>query len=116
MIKAIALFAAVLVVIVLGVGGLLAIPFATASDRKAIATSAVVAVVVQLFGFAIARSVSTQNFLSGWIIGVALRFVTLVAYAFIAVKMLGMPAPAALLSLVTFFFISSLVEPKLLTI
>jgi hypothetical protein len=114
--RAMVLFAAALLVIVLVAGGLLAIPFATASDRKAIATSAVVAVVVQMFGFAIARSVSTQNFLSGWIIGVVLRFVTLVAYAFVAVKVLGMPAPAALLSLVTFFFISSLVEPKLLTI
>ena len=114
--RAMVLFAAALSVIVLVAGGLLAIPFATAGDRKAIATSAVVAVVVQMFGFAIARSVSTQNFLSGWIIGVVLRFVTLVAYAFVAVKVLGMPAPAALLSLVTFFFISSLVEPKLLTI
>jgi len=114
--RAMVLFALALLVIVLVAGGLLAIPFATADDRKAIATSAVVAVVVQLFGFAIARSVSTQNFLSGWIIGVVLRFVTLVAYAFVAVKVLGMPAPSALLSLVTFFFISSLVEPKLLTI
>lgn len=114
--KAMLLFAAALVAIVLGAGALLAIPFATSADRNAIATSAVLAVVVQMFGFAIARSVSTRNFLSGWIIGVALRFVTLVAYAFVAVKMLGMPAPAALISLVTFFFISSLVEPKLLTI
>jgi len=32
------------------------------------------------------------------------------------VKMLGMPAPAGLLSLVTFFFITTLVEPKLLTL
>lgn len=114
--KAMVLFAAAVLVIVLGAGALLAIPFATAGDHKAIEASAVVAVVVQLFGFAIARSVSTRNFMSGWIIGAALRFVTLVAYAFVAVKMLGFPAPAALLSLVTFFFISTLVEPKLLTI
>jgi len=44
--RAMALFAAALLVIVLVAGGLLAIPFATAGDRKAIATSAVVAVVV----------------------------------------------------------------------
>jgi hypothetical protein len=114
--RAMVLFAGAVVVIVLCVGALLAIPFATAGDHRAIRASAVVAVVVQLFGFAIARSVSTEKFMSGWIIAVALRFVTLIAYAYVAVKMLGMPAPAALLSLVTFFFISTLVEPKLLTI
>ena len=61
-------------------------------------------------------SCRSRTILSGWIIGVALRFVTLIAYAFVAVKVLGMPAPAALISLVTFLFISTLVEPKLLTL
>ena len=110
------LFSAAVVVIVLVVGALMAVPFASAADRRAIEVSAVVAVVVQVFGFAVARAVSTRNFMTGWVIGIALRFVTLIAYAFVAVKVLGMPAPAALLSLVTFFFISTLVEPKLLTI
>jgi hypothetical protein len=32
------------------------------------------------------------------------------------VKSLGMPAPAALLSLATFLFLSTLVEPKLLSL
>ena len=53
--KAMALFAAAVVAIVLVTGALLAIPFASPMDRRAIATSAVVAVVVQLFGFAVAR-------------------------------------------------------------
>ena len=114
--KALVLFAAAVVVIVLVVGGLLAVPFGSASDHKAIEASAVVAVVVQVFGFAIARLASERNFMTGWVIGIALRFVTLIAFAFVAVKVLGLPAPAALLSLVTFFFISTLVEPKLLTI
>jgi len=115
-IKALVLFTAAVVAIVLVAGFLLAIPFATDRDHKAIEASAVVAVVVQVFGFAVARSVSGRNFMTGWTIGAALRFVTLFAYAYVAVKLLGMPAPAALLSLVTFFFISTLVEPKLLTI
>jgi hypothetical protein len=114
--KAMAVFGAAVVVIVLGVGALLAIPFASASDHKAIEASAAVAVVVQLFGFAVARAVPARNFMAGWVIGTALRFVALAAYALVAVKLLGLPAPAALLSLVTFFFISTLVEPKLLTI
>ena len=114
--KAMLLFAGVVILIVIGAGLLLVIPFSSPNDRRAIEVSGIVALVVQLFGFAIARSVSTQNFYSGWVIGVALRFVTLVAYAFIAVKLLGLPAPAALISLVTFLFVSTLAEPKLLTL
>jgi len=114
--KTLVLFAAAVVVIVLVTGALLAIPFASPPDRKAIATSGVVAIVVQLFGFAVARLASAGNFMTGWTVGVLLRFVTLGVYAYVAVKVLGLPAPAALLSLVTFFFISTLVEPKLLTI
>jgi hypothetical protein len=114
--KAMVVFLGVVGLIVAAVGLLFAIPFSSPPERRAIEVSGIVAIVVQLFGFAVARSVSTQNFMTGWVIGIALRFVTLVAYAFVAVKMLGLPAPAALLSLVTFFFISTLVEPKLLTI
>lgn len=114
--RAILWFAVVAVLIVTVFGLLLAIPFSSAQERQAIEASAVVAVVVQLFAFSVARFVSKPNFLAGWIIGVALRFVTLVAYAFVAVKLFAMPAPAALLSLVTFLFASTLVEPKLLTL
>ena len=114
--KAMLLFAVVVGLSIAGAGLLFAVLFSSPAERRAIEVSGAVALVVQLFGFAIARSVSTQNFMAGWVIGIALRFVTLVAYAFVAVKMLGLPAPAALLSLVTFFFISTLVEPKLLTI
>jgi hypothetical protein len=102
--------------IVVVVGLLFAIPFSSPTERRAIEVSGIVAIVVQLFGFAIARAVSTQKFMTGWVIGIALRFVTLIAYAFVGVKILGLPAAPALLSLVTFFFISTLVEPKLLTI
>lgn len=110
------LFAAAVLLIVLGCGLLLAIPFSSPDERRAIEASGVVALVVQVFGFAIVRAVSTQSFYSGWIIGASLRFVTLIAYGIVAVKLLGMPAPAALVSLVTFLFVSTLVEPKLLTI
>jgi hypothetical protein len=104
------------VLIVLVCGLLLAIPFSSDGDRRAIEVSAAVAVVVQLFAFAIARLASQRNYLAGWITGAALRFVTLVVYGIVAVKVLAMPAPAALLSLVTFLFISTLVEPKFLTL
>jgi hypothetical protein len=114
--RAILWFGVTVVLIVLVCGVLLSIPFSSGEERKAIEASAGVAVVVQLFAFAIARLASERSYLTGWIIGAALRFVTLIVYAFVSVKVLGMPAPAALLSLVTFLFISTLVEPKFLTL
>jgi hypothetical protein len=41
--------------------------------------------------------------------------VALIVYAYVGVKLIGMPAAAALISLATFLFVSTLVEPKLLT-
>jgi hypothetical protein len=110
------LFSAAVVAIVVGAGVLLTIPFSSAADRTAIEASGVVAVVVQLFAFAILRAASAEKFLTGWVIGLALRFVTVIAFAVVGVKALGMPGPAALISLVTFFFISTLAEPKFLTL
>jgi hypothetical protein len=113
--KAVVWFGGVVILIVVVCGALLSIPFSQPEERRAIETSAVIALIVQLFAFVIARMVSGPNFLAGWITGVALRFVTLIAYAFVGVKLFGMPPAAALISLVIFLFISTLVEPKLLT-
>ncbi len=113
--KATAWFGVATLVIVGGLGALLAIPFAAAAERRAIATSAVIAVVVQLFAFAIMRLTPVSKFVGALVIGVALRFVVLVAYALVGVRLVGLPATAALISLVVFLFASSLIEPKLLT-
>jgi hypothetical protein len=114
--KAMLAFGAALVLIVLAGGALLAIPFSSPAERRAVATSAAVVVVVQLFAFAIARFAARSDSLSGWLIGVALRFVTVIVYALVAVKVVGLPAAAALLSLVLLLFVSTLVEPKFLTL
>ncbi|MDB4874692.1 MAG: putative rane protein [Gemmatimonadetes bacterium] len=114
--KAILWFGMTVVLIVLVCGLLLAIPFSSGDERRAIEASAGVAIIVQLFAFAIARLAAQRSFLAGWITGAAMRFVTLIVYALVAVKLLAMPAPAALISLVTFLFISTLVEPKFLTL
>jgi hypothetical protein len=109
-------FAAAVTAIVGLSGVVLAIPFSAAGDRAAIEASAGVAVVVQLFAFAVARVTAKSNFFAGWTIGILLRFATLIVYAFVAVKGLALPAPAALISLGTFFFLSMLVETKLLAL
>ena len=113
--KAVMWFGGVVLLIVMVGGVLLSIPFSEPAERRAIGTSAVIALIVQLFAFVIARVVSGPNFLVGWITGVALRFVALIVYAYVGVRLVGMPAAAALISLATFLFLSTLVEPKLLT-
>ena len=114
--KATIWFAVALVVIVLVVGRLLAIPFSSGTDRRAIETSGVVAIIVQLCAFLLARRPAGPGLGSGWALGIGLRFMALVAYGFVAVRILGMPAPVALISLVSFFFVSTLIEPKMLTL
>jgi hypothetical protein len=50
----------------------------------------------------------------GWGMGVLMRLVTLVAFALVFVKALGLPPSAALISLVIYFFVTTLVEPLFL--
>jgi hypothetical protein len=114
--KAMAWFSGSVVAIVLVSGLVLAIPFSSSLDREAIRSSAMVAVIAQMFAFGIAKAFGTRSFLAGWVVGVVLRFATLVVYGIVAVRVLAMPAPAALISLVTFLFLSTLAETKLLAL
>jgi hypothetical protein len=47
--------------------------------------------------------------------GAVICFATLIVYGFVC-RALGLPTDAALLSLATFFFLTELIEPPLLTI
>jgi hypothetical protein len=114
-VKAAAWFALATLLIVLVAGALLAVLFSSAGERKAIAASGVVAVVVQLITFALARRTAERDYLAGWIAGAGVRFATLVVYGITAVQVFRFPAGAALVSLATFLFISTLVEHRFLT-
>jgi hypothetical protein len=103
--------AAIIAGLGLALGGLI---FTTADSRRAIALSAVVAYVVQTAGFAVVRRFRSRNLMGAWGLTAGLRFVALLAYAFLVVKVLGLPGTAALFSLVTFFFVTTLAEPWLL--
>jgi uncharacterized membrane protein len=76
--------------------------------------SAWLAVGVQVVTFAIARLVARQNVVAGWGLGVLLRFAAVAMWAFLGVKALGLAPSPALLSLVIFFFVSTLIEPLFL--
>jgi hypothetical protein len=83
--------------------------------RRALGISAVLAFVVQLVAFAIARAwVKKQNVMAGWGIGIALRFAALLLFGLIAVPRLGIPVGASLLALAMFLFVTTLIEPLFL--
>ena len=95
-------------------GAVLALVFRGAGEQRAILVSAVVALAAQLAAFVVARHAAGDNVIAGWGLGVGLRFIVLGVYAFVVVGALGLPESAALLSLVTFLFVSTLVEPPYL--
>ena len=97
------------------VAWLLTFGFPTAEDRRAIVTSAVIAFVVQLISFTIARAWSAKNVIAGWGLGMLIRFAVLAMYALFGASLLGATPTAALVSLVAFFFVSTLLEPVLLS-
>ena len=112
--KAIAIFAAVSLAIIVVVGGVMSLLYVTPDDRRAIVISGVIAFVVQMFAFSIARLVSRENVIAGWGMGALMRMLVLAVYAIVVVRALGLPSAPALVSLAAFFFLSTLVEPLLL--
>lgn len=85
-----------------------------AASAEAVRASAWLAFTVQLFTFLIARLVARQNVIAGWGLGVMLRAATLAFWALLGIKALGLVQVPALLSLVVFYFLSTLVEPLFL--
>jgi hypothetical protein len=85
-----------------------------AGATSAIAISAAVAAIVQISAFAITRSMISQNVVAAWGAGALVRLLTLIVYGLLAVKVLALPAMPALLSLVLFFFLATLLEPLFL--
>jgi len=81
---------------------------------SAIGLSAAVAAIVQIAAFAMTKSMMTRNVMAGWGAGSLVRFLTLFVYGFLAVKVLGLAPVPALISLVLFFFLSTLLEPLFL--
>jgi hypothetical protein len=113
-VKGWAIFAAVSLVIVAAGAWLLGLIFAGPDAQRAVMTSAAVAWVVQLCGFAAARTLGATNVMAGWGLGILLRLATLAIYALVIVEAFALPAAPALLSLAAFFFASTLIEPLLL--
>jgi hypothetical protein len=112
--KAWLLYAVSAVVLIAAIGMLLSLAFPGPRDAAAIRLSAIVAIVVQLAAFTVTQIISRRHVIAGWGVGSLLRFTTLVVYALLAVKVLGLAPVAALVSLAVFLFLSTLIEPLFL--
>ena len=114
--RAVTMYGVACVVVIGLAAGIFTAVFGTAPERQAIWVSALVALVVQLAAFALARSmVEGGHGIAGWGLGAVICLVTLVVYGF-ASRALGLPSNAALLSLATYFFLTELIEPPLLNV
>jgi len=107
-------FAALMLLVLAVSGALLALLFRSPAERQALVVSAGVALVVQLFAFVIARAVGPAKALTGFTIGTMLRLVTLIVYGVAVLRVVELPAVAALIGLATFFFLSTILETRLL--
>ncbi len=85
-----------------------------AASVAAVQASAWMAIGVQTVTFAIVKLTARHNVFAGWGLGMLVRFATLAFWAFLGIKALALPAGPALLSLVLFYFVSTLVEPLFL--
>ena len=108
-------FAAACAALIAAMWALMVLWFTDTAVRRAIAISAALAFLVQMVAFSVARAMARRkNVIAGWGIGIALRFSTLIILALVAVPMLNLPLSASLLSLATFLFVSTLIEPLFL--
>ena len=112
--KRVLAFAAVAAALTASTAAIMTILWSTPAEERAIWLSAAIAFVVQMLAFGVAMLMRRDQVLVGWGLGAIMRLVTLSVYALVFVKALGLPATAALVSLATFFFLSTLVEPLLL--
>jgi hypothetical protein len=112
--KPVALFAGLTLAVIALTGFLITMAYGTHDAARAVWTSAGVAFAVQVLAFTIAKLSARENVMAGWGVGAILRFVVLGVYALLVVKALALPSGAALLSLIAFFFLSTLLEPLLL--
>jgi hypothetical protein len=95
-------------------GALLSLVFRGPGDRPAVWVSAAVAVAVQLAAFKVSHAAGRVSLVARMGAGALVRFFALVAYALLVALALKLPPVAALVSLVTLFFLSTLLEPLLI--
>lgn len=108
------IFAALAAVITLGGAWGITVLRPEPAIARAVWTSAVLALGVQILAFVIAQPFVKTNPIAGWGLGSLLRMLVLILYAVVGTKALGLEAGPALISFVGFLFVTMLVEPLVL--
>lgn len=112
--KSLTLFAAASLALIAVAGWLLEMAYPSEAGRRAVWTSAAVALAVQLVAFGVVRFTPRRHVMAAWSAGAVLRVVTLAVYALAVIGAAGLERTPALISLAAFFFVTMLVEPLLL--
>lgn len=113
--RGIRLYALASLAVIVVAAGALALAYDGAA-RQVVLLSAVVAYVLQLLAFAVARLLAAGGHgIAGWGLGAAICLVSLVVYGFVC-RAAGLPSDAGMISLATFFFLTEVIEPPFLHI
>lgn len=112
--QALARYTAVVFGVVVVGGLLLSLAFRGPGDSSAIWLSGAVTVVVQLAAFAVGRVAGQAGLMARMGAGALIRFVALGAYSLLVLLVLKLPPMASLVSLATFLFLSTLLDPLLI--
>ena len=116
MIRAVGLYLLVAVMVTVAAGWVLMLVYPGADAQKAIITSALLALAIQLVAFILLQLFKGKNIMAGWGLGALLRFGGLGVYALVAIEALSLDMNAALVSLACFLFLSMLIEPLLVNV
>ena len=116
--RALGLFAAVSAALIVIATAILRMYFRTVDEHRSMLVSAGLAFAVQLGSYAFLRPGRGKHSAPGgllirWAVGAVMRFVVLMVYAPLA-RIMFLSLDAALVSLVTFFFLTMMAEPLLL--
>ena len=116
MIRAVMLYLVVAVLVIAAAGWVLVLVYPGADGQRAIITSALIALVIQMVAFILVQLFKGKNVIAGWGLGALLRFGGLGVYALFATRALGLDMNTALVSLACFLFLSMLIEPLLVNV
>ncbi len=114
-VKALSIFALASTAMIGATAWVASLVFRGPGEARAVHVSALVALVVQLVAFGVARVLARRDVWLGWGVGALMRFGVLAVYAMVVVKAFAIPSGPALVTMAACFFLSTLIEPLLLT-
>lgn len=107
-------FGAVCLTVIAALAAILGVVYRSPVERRAVWVAAGVALAIQLAAFAAVRAGARKNVMVGWGAGIGIRFAAFLVWGLAGVSQLGLPQGAALLSMASFLFVTTVIEPLFL--